>query len=357
LVDVPPSLVSNPAARQAHPNLLYPFNGYGLLLDVTSGFLVSHLLSGLEDGLFQGVKEVPVVLWYLEHVLNLRVQNRGACWRNRGDIIALQKKPPPPPPPAADGGGKKKGGKGPAKITLPPVLRGVAPAWNVSYALAEAQQYICRGLIQMIEGLKLVRMPSSSGAQGDLAIIVPSMPAELAPTWYAHRFRDLSFISNPPPLGYAEYVQTISSFARASIPSPSAAQGSEEHIQAVFGMAGKSLQFAKEQLSRASTEIKAAGALAAATAAISAGGNGDPAPSATMSPLSVHGDFVRALLQVTVSNALLPLTYKKSVAAAAANGKRLKLALRWEPQAGTAYTPLHSARLVPFPILQLVQTS
>jgi hypothetical protein len=388
LVDIPPALSANAVARQTHPSLLYPFNGYALLLDLTSSFVIAHLLSGLEDGLFHSVKEVPVVLWCLEHALNLRLQSRNQCWRNRSDLITLQRKPPSEAAIAAlnsgaaasaPAAGKKKGGKQslPAKIPLPSIPPRSRPPWNITYVLAEAQQYICRGLIQLIEGLKMVRVPtadsdgSSSSSAGSL-VIVPVMPPELADTWYTHRFSELNQLTNPPGLRFADFHATLSQFRQATVPPPppsassgapssaAAGAGSEQHVASIMTMASNSLFFAKQELSRASSEIKTAAAIAAAIAAQQApqddgSSNNTAAPSSSVSPLSVHADFVRSLLHVCVSNTMLPLTYKKSVAAASAANKKLKLTLRWEPQAGTAYTPLHSARLVPFPILQLQQ--
>lgn len=164
-----------------------------------------------------------------------------------------------------------------------------------------------------------------------------------AETWFAHRFADLHMVHTPPPLHYSEFCSTMSQF---DAPPASAAtpEGQAKHADAIIAMAARSLAFAKEILSGANQHL-ATQAAAAAAASSSAG-----------PPIgAIYADQVKSLLRVTVTNSLLTLTYKKAMAQAEAAGKRLRLALRWEAHGGTAYTPLHSARMVPFPILQLVQ--
>ena len=331
-----------------------------LILQISS----THLLCGLEDGLFCNAKEVVVALWYLEHLLSHRLSNRRAAYRERSQLIVLHKKEPSKAaidaaterlglgPPAAAGAAKKRSAaSGPKLLPLPPQQPLILPVWNITDALVEGQQYICRGLIQLVEAVKLMRMPpAAAGAASSTAagstVQVAEMDASQASVWFAHRFADLALVHEPPPLRLRDWLSTLSQFQTdAARAAAVAGNGSEQHLQTVLSMASRSFSFAKEVLSRAAAEIKASMAAAATNAA----GN------ALASPLAVHSDVVKSLLHVLVSNSLLPFTYKKTLAAAAAQGATVRLAYRWESWQGAAfhYTPIHAAKLVPFPILHL----
>ena len=139
---------------------------------------------------------------------------------------------------------------------------------------------------------------------------------------------------------YGEFCSTMSQF---DAPPASAAtpEGQAKHAEAIIVMAARSLAFAKEILSGANQHLTTQAAAASSSAGPPIG--------------AIYVDQVKSLLRVTVTNSLMALTYKKTLSQAEAAGKRLRLALRWEAHGGTAYTPLHSARMVPLPILQLVQ--
>lgn len=165
----------HPQARGSHPQLYYHHNVYSLVLDRLVQFQASHMLSGLESGLY-GAKEAQVVLWYLEHLLGLQVGNRNMSYRNRAELLALKKNAPP----AASGSeaAKKKAAASFKKLALSPLPPSAPQApYSVHFALVEAQQYVCRGIIQLMEGARRLRFRGP--LQQLEAVAVPSVNPEM----------------------------------------------------------------------------------------------------------------------------------------------------------------------------------
>jgi hypothetical protein len=176
VVALPPGM--HPQARGSHPQLYYHHNCYSLVLGRLVQFQSGYVLSGLESGLY-GAKEAQVVLWYLEHLLGLAVGNRNMSYRDRGELLALKKNAPPAPAAGQSEAAKKKAAASFKKLALSPhpPSAGPQPPYSVHFALAEGQQYMCRGIIQMIEGVKRLRF---MGPQQKMeAVAVPSVDPEM----------------------------------------------------------------------------------------------------------------------------------------------------------------------------------
>lgn len=130
-------------------------------------------------------------------------------------------------------------------------------------------------------------------------------------------------------------------------------------VDSLFALGLRSLQRAKELLQAISVDQAKSNTEEAAAAAAAAAASSSSSPSAVASRFfprlscAIPAASLKSLLRVCVSNSLLALSYKKSVAAASAAGAALQLEVRWESYGGNAYTPLHADRKVPFPVLSL----
>ena len=161
-VVIPPGM--HPQARATHPNLYFQHNCYAMVMDRLTHFEISYILSGLECGLYSA-KEAQITLWYLEHLISSRINNKMQCYRNRQDLLALKK---PLSDNHAHGPGRKKpsaaalAAQGPRKYALPsvtpPQLQQIPSDDLFEFAMLEAQQLLCRGVIQLMEGVRRMQI-------------------------------------------------------------------------------------------------------------------------------------------------------------------------------------------------------
>ena len=125
-------------------------------------------------------------------------------------------------------------------------------------------------------------------------------------------------------------------------------------VDSLFALGLRSLQRSKELLQQISTDqSRSAADEAAGYATPTSFGSGIPARFIPRLSCAIPSASIKSLLRVCVTNSLLAISYKKSVAAASAVGAALQLEMKWERYGGNQYTPLHADRKVPFPVLSL----
>jgi len=323
-----------PKQRGEHPCLYYQHNCYSLISDMLTRILSSYMLHGLESGLYSS-RELQTVYFHLEYILDLHLHNRQMCWRDANMLLPLKKSEAQIQKDMQSATSSKKPGKGGRaksmkKLPLPSNPPNPTPRPLSYYAcLMEAHKWIARGMLQLLEGLKKLRIKLPQQGNDEPvevpAVDVPQIDPELCETWYAHRFGDLMLVPAPRQMDFAHYQEQLHAFHTNPDLTPAV----------VMSMAERSFGHGKSTISILPTAWMDEGI--------------------TRTRTMQEVEYTKQLNRIAVANTVLTMTYKKQLTQAEQTGKRLKVAFRWEPHPAAPFQAAVTSRFMPFPIVTLVQ--
>jgi len=185
---------------------------FSWVFDQTLCLLTHYIELGLELGLYAR-RELPPAYWYLEYLLNYRLQNRTMTTRSVDSkylrkldiIVATNKK--------SEAKGRKNRRKKNKKSAAKP------PA-TAEILMIEAKKDLCRGLYKTMQGL------SKTGT-----LSFPELPFGSDELNFKHRYKEFLQVQQPVPLTYHSYLNHN--------------QVENTSIQLLLGVAYKSFESAK----------------------------------------------------------------------------------------------------------------